>query len=149
MKLQFGCGENRLPDFENHDNDLDVCVWPLPFPDGSADIIFAEHLGEHLNSPQLLGFLTECYRILKPGGVMRLCCPVIGPHLKREHARDLAINHGHQQTLNRESMFTFLWMAGFDWGSINATERRDIDGHWKIIGKEKDDLETCRMEARK
>lgn len=147
MNLHFGCGENRLPGFQNFDNDLDVTKWPLPFSDNTADIIFAEHLGEHLNSPQLLGFLTECHRILKPGGAMRLCCPVIGPALAREHARDLATNHGHQQTLNRDSMTAFLWMAGFEWDAINETERRLIDGHWKIIGRDKDSQETCRLEA--
>lgn len=145
-KIQFGCGENRLEGWENFDNDLDVTKLPLPFPDGCADRIMAEHLGEHLTGPELLRFLDECYRILKPGGVMRLCCPVISSTSQtREHARDLCLGHGHKLVLNFDSMSEFMWMAGFE--NIYRTGRRPEDGHWKIISKEKDELETCRIEA--
>jgi hypothetical protein len=40
-------------------------------------------------------------------------------------------------------------MAGFSNEAIHRTDRRDEDGHWKSIGRENDDLETCRMEAMK
>lgn len=148
LKLQFGAGGNLLHGWENHDADIDVTK-PLPFADVVADTILAEHLGEHLDSGELLRFLTECHRILKPQGTMRLCCPATGPWLTREHARDLATGHGHRLVLTEDVMRTFLWMAGFELTRIRRTDRWDIDGHHKVIGKEKDDAETCRMEARK
>lgn len=148
MKIQFGCGGNRLHGWENHDTDVDVTK-PLPFPDLCAEFVFAEHIGEHLDSGELLRFLTECHRLLRPNGTMRLCCPVTGPWLDRAHARDLATGHGHRLVLTEGVMRTFLWMAGFDLNRIRRTDRWDIDGHHKVIGKEKDDQETCRMEARK
>ena len=148
MKIQFGCGENRLDGWENHDNDLDVTK-PLPFADNSAERVMAEHLGEHLTGPELLNFLTECYRILAPGGVMRLCCPFIDTRMTREHARDLTLGHGHKIVLNYPSMMAFLWMAGFEPDKIVRTGRHPDDGHWKIIGIQKDDLETMRMEGTK
>jgi predicted SAM-dependent methyltransferase len=149
LKIQFGCGENRLDGWVNHDIDLDVTKPPYPFPYLSADRIHAEHLGEHLTGPELLNFLTECYKILKPGGVMRLCCPVIKEMMGRGWARDLTLGHGHKLVLNRDVMTMFLWMAGFEMAEIRQRPRISDDGHWKIIGEVKDDHETCRMEATK
>ena len=146
MNINFGCGGNILEGWRNHDSEMDV-TQPLPYPDKCADMILAEHLGEHLTGPHLLRFLDECRRILKSGGVMRLCCPVIGNWLSLEHARDLTLNHGHQLVLNETVMRNFLWMAGFS--SILRTDRKGEDGHWRVIGIAKDDLETCRMEATK
>ena len=146
MKINFGCGSNILDGWKNHDAEMDV-THPLPYPDECAEIILAEHIGEHLTGPQLLRFLDECYRILKDGGVMRLCCPVIGDWLALEHARDLTLNHGHQLVLDAAIMRKFLWMAGFI--EPLQTERKECDGHFRVIGIDKDDLETCRMEATK
>lgn len=42
-----------------------------------------------------------------------------------------------------------LCAAGFHKSSITVTPRKDCDQHWKTIGREKDDLETLRMEAKK
>jgi len=48
----------------------------LPFPDGSVRGIFTEHLMEHLDytdeAPRLV---TECYRVLQTGGVVRIIVP--------------------------------------------------------------------------
>lgn len=44
---------------------------PFPHPDNSVDFIFSEHFIEHLNETEVLVFLKECYRLLKPGGVIR------------------------------------------------------------------------------
>jgi SAM-dependent methyltransferase len=147
-RLNFGAGGNRPPDFESFDRDVDV-EKPLPFSDACADFILAEHLGEHLSGPSLLLFLKECYRILAPNGTMRLCCPIIGPWLKRSHAIDLCLNHGHLLVFNENTMRDFLWMAGFDVDQIYRTDRKPCDGHAAAIGEEKDAMETCRMEARK
>lgn len=80
---------------------------------------------------------------------MRMCCPWIDTRLTRMHARDLTLNHGHKLVLDQHVMRIFLWMAGFEPDKIAKTARAPEDGHWKVIGAEKDDLETCRMEAQK
>lgn len=147
-KLQFCCGGNLLNDFENHDIDCDI-TQPLPYPGAYADFILVEHGCEHFDSRELLLFLTECFRILKTGGELRMICPVVGPWLTREHARDLATGHGHKVLLTEDTMRTFLWMAGFELNHIRRTDRRECDGHWKVIGVEKDDAESCRMQAKK
>lgn len=146
--VNFGCGGNILPGWENHDMEVDITN-PLPYKSECVDMILAEHVGEHTDGPSLYRFLAECHRILKPKGKVRLCCPVIGHWMTREQAVDLTVNHGHLQVLNENNLRTFLWMAGFDHFSITRTDRRDIDGHWRVIGALQDEAETCRLEATK
>jgi len=45
----------------------------LPFPDGSADRIFAVHVLEHLID--FLPLVDECHRVLRPGGVLHVLSP--------------------------------------------------------------------------
>lgn len=48
--------------------------WPLQ--GGSAKYIFSEHVFEHFGYPDEIGHvLRECYRVLKPGGVLRVIVP--------------------------------------------------------------------------
>jgi len=47
----------------------------LPFGDKSVDHINCSHLIEHLAISEGTAFLRECYRVLKPGGVVRICAP--------------------------------------------------------------------------
>ncbi len=48
---------------------------PLPFPDQSVDFIFTEAFMEHLTCNDGINLLTECYRVLKPEGVIRVSTP--------------------------------------------------------------------------
>jgi predicted SAM-dependent methyltransferase len=56
-------------DFYYHQGDR------LPFDDNSINFIFSEHFFEHLFFDEALSLLVECYRILKPDGVIRTCVP--------------------------------------------------------------------------
>lgn len=47
----------------------------LPIADGSAHMVYSSHFLEHIPKPKVEGFLRECYRALKPGGVLRLVLP--------------------------------------------------------------------------
>lgn len=55
---------------------------PLPFPDGSADAVFSEHLLEHIPLFGVVDVLRECHRVLKPGGIMRVGVPDAGRMLE-------------------------------------------------------------------
>lgn len=48
---------------------------PLPFSDNSVSAIYASHVLEHLYRNQAIALLSECERVLKPGGVLRLVVP--------------------------------------------------------------------------
>lgn len=47
----------------------------LEFEDNTFDFIFSEHFLEHLFLDEAIELLKECYRILKPNGVVRIVVP--------------------------------------------------------------------------
>lgn len=147
-RVQFGSGGNQLPDFINHDAEVDISK-PLPYEDSSVDLVFIEHCLEHVGTHAALRFLTEAYRILKPEGVIRVCVPSLDRIRTREHARDLVFGHGHLAVYSEGSLGGMMFAAGFDRNKIIMTVRSHYDGHWRVIGREKDDTETLRMEATK
>jgi len=48
---------------------------PLPFQDNSFSAVYASHVLEHLYRSRALALLSECKRVLKPGGTLRLVVP--------------------------------------------------------------------------
>lgn len=82
VKLHIGCGANYKDgwinmDYDRHaQRDMRVDVRQgIPFPDCSVDYIFNEHFIEHLSYEDGLAFMKECYRVLKPMGVLRTAFP--------------------------------------------------------------------------
>ena len=81
-KLQIGCGRNPMKGWLNTDISL-LCVYgvymdagkPFPLPDASFNYVYSEHLFEHLTYHQAVNMLKESYRVLKPGGVIRITTP--------------------------------------------------------------------------
>lgn len=51
---------------------------PLPFPDESALVIFSGYALEYITPHESDRLLRDCYRILQPGGLLRLCQTDIG-----------------------------------------------------------------------
>lgn len=147
VRINLGCGTNKLSGFQNYDAELDIRK-PLPFAAESVDFILIEHCLEHVNGPDGFRFLKEAYRVLKPNGVLRVCVPQL-KKLPRDEREDIITNHGHLQIYNAELLYDYLTTAGFDRNRILLTPWRPIDGHWKVIGREKDDRETLRVEAQK
>lgn len=83
-KLQIGCGDNKLSGWLNTDISIKRCkegaVYldagePFPLRDACIDYIFSEHLFEHLKYSQALNMLSECHRVLKPHGIIRIATP--------------------------------------------------------------------------
>lgn len=60
----------------------------LPFADNSIDAIYASHLLEHLYHNEAEKLLRECFRVLSPGGVLRLMVPdlqtLVSQYLKQK-----------------------------------------------------------------
>jgi predicted SAM-dependent methyltransferase len=80
--LDIGCGPNVSPSFINLDYDwkpgVDV-VWDitkgLPFRSSSLKGVFTEHCLEHISFSQTEGVFLEVFRILQPGGRLRVVVP--------------------------------------------------------------------------
>jgi hypothetical protein len=73
--LHFGAGPNQLPEpWQNLNAEHDIRK-RLKFDEGSAVAILAEHVIEHVSWNAGFMFLAECFRVLKPGGVLRVGFP--------------------------------------------------------------------------
>jgi SAM-dependent methyltransferase len=46
-----------------------------PWPDGSASAVFSSHMVEHLEADEVRHVLSEAFRVLRSGGIMRLALP--------------------------------------------------------------------------
>jgi predicted SAM-dependent methyltransferase len=81
LRLNLGCGSNLKPGWVNIDLGGDAKLHldlrePFPFADSSADIVYSEHLFEHLSYPEdAQHFLRESLRVLKPGGKTSIGVP--------------------------------------------------------------------------
>ena len=81
-KLQLGTGGNFMEGWLNTDlfpfsratAFMDVTK-RFPLPDASFDYIFSEHQIEHVSYPDGASMLRECFRVLRPGGLVRLATP--------------------------------------------------------------------------
>lgn len=81
-RVNLGCGSRFDPSWVNIDiasTGVGVIAHDvsrgIPLPDGSAELVYHSHVLEHIpreNAPQ---FLRECFRILQPGGILRVAVP--------------------------------------------------------------------------
>lgn len=84
MKVNLACGDVFVdaPDWLN----LDFApvsdavkkanlLKRLPVPDNSAEVVYASHFFEHIPRESIASFLQECFRIIVPGGSIRLVLP--------------------------------------------------------------------------
>jgi SAM-dependent methyltransferase len=82
MKLNLACGKNKLPGWFNVDISrvvepdacFDLLKFPWDFADESIEEIFCSHFVEHIGD-ELIDFMDEAYRVLRPGGSFLIRCP--------------------------------------------------------------------------
>jgi predicted SAM-dependent methyltransferase len=81
-KLNFGCGSRFSPNWVN----IDVyTVGPevqrvnllkrFPFQDGEFDAVYSSHVLEHFTPSQANQLISEAYRVMRPGGILRIVVP--------------------------------------------------------------------------
>lgn len=81
IKLNLGAGTKAIPGWINVDirplkgitvvSDLRT----LPFATESVDLVYACHVLEHFGRHEYMDVLKEWYRVLKPGGKIRIAVP--------------------------------------------------------------------------
>jgi SAM-dependent methyltransferase len=109
--LNLGCGGRFHPDWENVDfspvapnvraHDLRNGI---PYPDGTFDVVYNSHVLEHFSKHAAPAFLRECYRVLSPGGVLRVAVP----DLER-------IARLYLEALEKASLGIPKWQANYEW----------------------------------
>ncbi len=80
--VNIGCGRTVHPDWVNLDLVPAVpgvirhnLCFGLPFRDDQVDGIYHSHVLEHLRPEEGARMLAECFRVLRPGGVLRVVVP--------------------------------------------------------------------------
>jgi predicted SAM-dependent methyltransferase len=165
-RLHIGCGTIKLDKWINIDinsqNPIADVVWDascgLSFAeDSSCLLIYNEHFLEHLLIEQAVLFLSDCYRVLKPNGVLRIAMPsleyVINKYQSEgwrnqdwlswkeyqfieTRAEMLNISMrwwGHQWLYDREELHRRLKEAGFtiirdeEWGNSEINELNNLE----------------------
>jgi len=134
MKLNIGCGYNRLEGWLNTDNSQDSAAdelmeaHDLRLASASAEEIKALQLVEHLGFFKTKYFLSECWRVLAPGGTLTLETPDIektfsvflsGDAAAREAALGWVYGPetagmGHAYCFPKELLAELLAEAGFE-----------------------------------
>lgn len=103
LNLHLGAGPTRIDGFVNIDIqgaplNLNL-AWGLPFADGSVARIYVSHMLEHLFYPtDVTTFLRELYRVLAPGGRLRLAVPDIAGCIDAYQNRDAAFFQSRHET---------------------------------------------------
>jgi len=81
-KVNLGCGQRIHSqwiniDFKSKNSEVithDLCKG-LPFESNSCDVVYHSHLLEHFAKSYAQIFLNNCYRVLKPDGIIRVVVP--------------------------------------------------------------------------
>jgi Methylase involved in ubiquinone/menaquinone biosynthesis len=137
--LDVGCGANKYEGAIGLDNNPrtaadvihDLGEIPYPFPDDEFDLIVSRHVVEHV--PDVMAFITELYRITKPGGRIRL----VTPHYTNP---DWATDPTHRNHFNSYSFNTFTERQVFDF--YTDVELKPIKNYvsllnlWRALGIE-------------
>lgn len=81
-KLHLGCGRHVLKGWLNTDSKpiskKAICLdatKPFPFEQDIFDYVYSEHMIEHISYVQGIQLLSESFRVLKPGGKIRIATP--------------------------------------------------------------------------
>ncbi|MDP6407371.1 MAG: hypothetical protein QF797_19415 [Alphaproteobacteria bacterium] len=91
MRLNLGCGHDRLDGYHNvdivpdsgADEVVDLEALPWPWTDNAAEEVLLKHVLEHLGrEPEVyLGIIKELWRVCRPGATVT----VIVPHPRHDH----------------------------------------------------------------
>lgn len=82
LLVNLGCGQRYHPDWLNldlassspHVVQCDL-TQGIPVADGTAAMVYSAAVLEHIPRAFVQGFLGECFRILRPGGLIRIAVP--------------------------------------------------------------------------
>lgn len=178
LKLNLGAGGDIKEGWRNLDitfappNYINIAE-PLPFADTTVDVIYSSHTVEHVDSPTALRFFDECFRVLKPGGVVRIAVPSVsriaaqadqqylswlgtsgfGEATLQSALRNIVLNHGHKSCWSFDILESVLQAAGFmrltrcEIGQSTHESLRNVECHGKVIGEHNNAVETIVVEA--
>jgi predicted SAM-dependent methyltransferase len=147
-RLQVGSGQVRLPGWLNTD-----ILWGnfyldisrrLPLPGATFLYAFGEHVIEHITERQGVELLRELYRVLRPGGVVRMTTPDLKKIIALYEDRNPAITRAEyalfldQMTgkLNDRACQIFNNYMRL-WGHLHVYDEEDLAAKMRGVGFER------------
>ena len=92
---------------------------PLPIEADTAEIIYSSHTIEHINDDAVLNMLKEAYRVLKPGGCIRLTTPDAWLEYQAYLKRDISFWHWQIRYYSRKGYWESLFKIPLSSASIH------------------------------
>ena len=143
MKLNLGCGDVYFDGWVNIDMESEKADLkhdlrsPLPYDDSSADYIYNEHFIEHLTVTEGLAFLSDCHRVLRKGGVLRIATPNLDYLLFRYFFfwkwRSWYKKYGYEWIKTRAEMVNIAFR---EWGHQYLYNKEELERRLKEAGFE-------------
>ncbi len=129
MKLHLGCGRNIMPGWENLDGSPEKGAkkwWApkLPYPEQGVDFIYSEHFLEHLPKNTAVETLKECFRVLRPGGVLRISTPNLR-NIALSYLNDMVPDYSAVGWFPK-SACEFLNEAVREWGHLYIWDEKEL-----------------------
>lgn len=155
-RLCLGSGRAPIPGWTNVDHFFPADVQldlrhGIPVPDGSVELIYSEHLIEHLTLDQNLRLFAECARVLAHGGRMRIATPDL-----EELVRDYRTTWRRHDWVNWDE---YAWIdsgtrmlnaAVREWGHVYLWDFDELQQRLEAVGfrsVERFDIGGSRTEA--
>jgi predicted SAM-dependent methyltransferase len=96
--LNVGCGDKIHPRWENidmvsRDPIVKKCnlLNGIPYTDDEFEVVYHSQVLEHFSKEDAPGFLKECFRVLQPGGILRVVVPDL-ESIAEEYLKQLRAN---------------------------------------------------------
>lgn len=116
--LNLGCGYRFNSQWTNVDfvsTGKDVIAYNLakgiPFEDNTFDLVYHSHVVEHFTKTSATSFIRECYRVLKPQGILRVVVPDL-EQIARLYLTALEKASSSEQ-----------WAANYEWISLEMLDQ--------------------------
>src|SRR5450432_493903 len=107
--LNLGCGDRFIESWINIDfisnspyvrqHDLNTGI---PIGDNSVDVVYHSHILEHFTKGKGEQLVKECFRVLKPGGIIRIAVPDL-EQLARQYLINLEKANSDNSEMNAEN----------------------------------------------
>ncbi len=180
IKLHLGCGKRNFGPEWTH---IDVGDYPhlhshdivnLPFGDNTCEIVYASHVLPYFDRKEVKDVLLEWYRVLKPGGIVRLSVSDFGVmaklYLDKEYTLDSFLGpmygkmfpDGLEKPIYEKTVYDFVsleqlldncWFKNIRRWDWRTTEHAKFDDHSQAylprMDKERGTLISLNIEATK
>lgn len=111
--LNIGCGSTFHPEWSNVDMvskspsvKASNLLKGLPYPDRQFQVVYHSHVLEHFPMEKAGDFVGECFRVLKPGGIIRIVVPDL-ENIAKEYLKHLNENIEHP---SRKAEANYDWI---------------------------------------